>query len=178
MWIFDKLLEVAVGALIVVATVVGFAEVVSRYALGGSIGWSYEFLQIVLVYITFVGGFLATRTQSHLRVTVIVEALPRNIRFICFLVAKIGVAITTIVMTIWGWEYAFRFSGSSTDILRVPVVYLYIVVPICGFAMTLQVIADLVMGIWKFFTEGEAEKFDFTLPGFGEEMDAEKGLQT
>lgn len=170
MWIFDKLLEILVGALIVVATGVGFAEVISRYAFGSSIGWSYEFLQITLVYMTFVGGFLATRTRSHLRVTVVVEAMPRVARFICFIVAQLGIAITTIVMTIWGWDYAFRFTGSTTDILRIPVVYLYIVVPLCGFAMTGQVVADIIIGVRKFIATGEAETFDFVLPGFGEDM--------
>lgn len=170
MWIFDKLLELVVGALIVAATAVGFAEVISRYALGASIGWSFEFLQIILVYITFVGGFLATRQRSHLRVTVVVEAMPRLARFICFVVAQIGIAITTVVMTIWGWDYAFRFTGSTTDMLRIPVLYLYIIVPICGFAMSCQVVADLIIGVRRFFAIGEAENLDFVLPGFGEDM--------
>lgn len=171
MWVFDKLLEVVVGALIVAATAVGFVEVISRYVIGSSISWSFEFLQIILVYITFIGGFLATRKRSHLRVTVVVEALPRWPRFICFLVGQLGIAVTTIVMTIWGWDYAFRFAGATTDMLRIPVVYLYIVVPLCGFAMSCQVVADIVNGLKLFIATGEAEDFDFVLPGFGEEMD-------
>lgn len=176
MWVFDKLLELVVGGLIVAATGVGFAEVISRYAMGASISWSFEFLQIILVYITFIGGFLATRHRSHLRVTVVVEALPRWPRFICFLLGQLGIAVTAIVMTIWGWDYAFRFAGAKTDMMRVPVVYLYIIVPLCGFAMSCQVVADIINGLRQFIATGEAEDFDFVLPGFGEEMDREVKL--
>ncbi len=171
MWIFDKILEMAVGAMIVAATAVGFAEVISRYVLGNSINWSFEFLQIVLVYTTFVGGFLATRNRSHLRVTVIVEMLPRYVRLGCFLLAQLGISVTTVVMTIWGWDYAFKFTGTATDMMHIPVVYLYIIVPICGFAMTCQVLVDTLLGLRRFVLRGEAETFDFVLPGFGEEMD-------
>lgn len=165
----DKVLELGVGALIVVATTVGFAEVISRYVLGASIGWSFEFLQIVLVYTTFFGGFLASRQRGHLRVTVVVEAMPPVLRQLCFVLSQIGIGITTVVMMVWGWDYAFRFTDTTTDMLRIPVVYLYLAVPIIGFAMTCQVIADLVIGLRQMMATGEAETFDFSLPGFGDD---------
>ncbi len=177
-WIFDKFLEVGVGMLVCIATMVGFAEVISRYVLGASLGWSFEFLQIVLVYITFFGGFLATRQGSHLRVTVVVEAMPKPLRTVCFLLSQIGIGITTVVMTVWGWDYAFRFSDTTTDMLRIPVSYLYIAVPIIGFAMTCQVVADIVIGMRKAIFTGEAETFDFALPGFGDDMPQQGGKST
>jgi len=177
MRIFDMILEITVAALIVAATGVGFTEVVFRYALGSSIGWSFEFLQILLVFITFVGGFLASRKRSHLRVTVLVEALPRSLRMLCFLLAQIGIAITTVVMTVWGWDYALRFQDTHTDMLRIPVVYLYIIVPICGFAMTCQVIADIWTGVRDFVAKGEPESFDFCLPGFDDIEPDTKGTK-
>ncbi len=177
MRVFDIILEIAVGALIVAATAVGFTEVVFRYALGSSIGWSFEFLQIILVYITFVGGFLASRKRGHLRVTVLVEKMPRALRMIFFLLAQIGIAITTVVMTIWGWDYAFRFPDTTTDMLRIPVAYLYIIVPICGFAMSCQVVCDIVNGLRNYISGGEPESFEMTLPGF-EDIEAPTGARS
>ncbi|WP_324754237.1 TRAP transporter small permease [Roseovarius sp. Pro17] len=166
MRVLDIILEIAVAALIVAATAVGFTEVIFRYLLGSSIGWSFEFLQIILVYITFVGGFLASRKRGHLRVTVLVEKMPRTLRMICFLLAQIGIAITTVVMTIWGWDYAFRFPDTTTDMIRIPVVYLYIIVPLCGFAMSCQVVCDIVIGLRNYLSGDEPEKFGISLPGF------------
>ncbi|MFN3209086.1 MAG: TRAP transporter small permease [Roseovarius sp.] len=171
MRVLDIILEIAVAALIVAATAVGFAEVICRYLLGSSMGWSFEFLQIILVYITFVGGFLASRKRGHLRVTVLVEKLPRHLHLVCFLLAQSGIAITTVVMTVWGWEYAFRFPDTTTDMLRIPVVYLYIIVPLCGFAMTCQVVCDVVIGLRNFISGAEPETFDATLPGFDDVKD-------
>lgn len=174
---FDMTLEIAVAALIVAATGIGFTEVIFRYVLGSSLGWSFEVLQIILVYITFVGGFLASRKRGHLRVTVLVERLPRQMRMACFLIGQIGIGVTTLVMTIWGWEYAFRFPGTTTDMLRIPVIYLYIIVPICGFAMTCQVVCDILVGVRNFAAYGNAETFDFTLPGFEDDIPEQKDAQ-
>jgi TRAP-type C4-dicarboxylate transport system permease small subunit len=147
MGIVDRTLEALVSALLVVTVVIAFTEVVFRYGLNSSLEWSFEFLLIVLTYMTFVSAFLALRKRAHLRILVILLALPRPGQALVFVLNQIGIGVTVAVMTYWGWDLAWKFPFKVTLILGWPVTWLYIIIPISGAAMGLQVVWDLAAGI-------------------------------
>lgn len=137
--------------MLVISVAIAFLEVVLRYVFNLSLGWSFEFLLILLTYMSFFGAYLALRSRAHLRILVIYFKLPRLGQTIMFVVNQIGVGVTVVVMAWWGWEYAFRFPGKTTLILGWPVSALYFVIPATGAAMTLQVLWDLYRGLRRVF---------------------------
>lgn len=55
-----------------------FAQVVARYVLGNSIGWSEEIARALLVAITFLGCAIAMRRNTHIAIEVVFAYLPRS----------------------------------------------------------------------------------------------------
>jgi TRAP-type C4-dicarboxylate transport system permease small subunit len=55
-----------------------FAQVVARYVLGNSIGWSEEVARALLVAITFLGCAIAMRRNTHIAIEVAFAYLPSS----------------------------------------------------------------------------------------------------
>jgi TRAP-type C4-dicarboxylate transport system permease small subunit len=55
-----------------------FAQVVARYILGSSIGWSEEIARALLVAITFLGCAIAMRRNTHIAIEVTFAYLPQS----------------------------------------------------------------------------------------------------
>lgn len=53
-----------------------FAQVVARYLLGNSIGWSEEIARALLVAITFLGCAIAMRRNTHIAIEVLFSYIP------------------------------------------------------------------------------------------------------
>ena len=62
----------------VLASIV-FAQVVARYVLGNSIGWSEEVARALLVAVTFLGCAIAMRRNTHISIEVIFACLPTSL---------------------------------------------------------------------------------------------------
>ncbi|MGE0799543.1 MAG: TRAP transporter small permease [Lautropia sp.] len=75
-WLVDAAVS-ATGA-IVIALV--FYNVLSRYLLKTDVAWSSEACTLLLIWMTFVGGAMATRRNAHLAVVEFVMGLPRQRR--------------------------------------------------------------------------------------------------
>ena len=148
----DRILEATIAVMLIITVVVAFLEVVLRYGFNTSLIWSFEFLLIVLTYMSFVGALLALRQRAHLRILVIYFMLPHIGQVILFVINQLAIGVTTVVMAYWGWDYAFRFIEKTTLILEWPVTWLYIVIPLSGVAMTLQVLHDLYKGLRRVFS--------------------------
>ncbi len=149
--LIDRILEAIIAVMLIILVAIAFLEVVLRYVFNTSLVWSFEFLLVILTYMSFVGALLALRKRAHLRVLVIFFMLPRIGQAVLFVINQLGIGVTTAVMAYWGWEYAFRFTEKTTLILGWPVTWLYIVIPASGAAMTLQVLWDLYKGLRRVF---------------------------
>lgn len=148
--IIDRILEAIIAVLLLVSVAITCLEVVLRYVFNTSLIWSFEFLLILITYMTFIGACLALRQGAHLRIMVLYLKLGRTGQLVLFVLSQIGIAVTVGVMCFWGWDFTFRFPGKGTLLLHWPVAWLYIVVPLAGTAMLLQVIWDLWRGVRRY----------------------------
>jgi len=56
-----------------------FAQVVARYVLGNSIGWSEEVARALLVAVTFLGCAIAMRRNTHIAIEVVFAYIPKSV---------------------------------------------------------------------------------------------------
>lgn len=143
----DRVLEALLALLLAVVVVLAFAAVVFRYLLEASIPWSFEVLQALLVYITFIGSYVALRKSAHLRVDVLVKKLPQSLKVVVFSVNQLLIAAVSFVMLYWGAIQAVRFAGQRTIMMEMPVALLYAIVPISGALMLLDALWLLARGL-------------------------------
>lgn len=145
--LYDKTLEAVISACLVASAVIAVVEVVLRYIFSTSLTWSFEVLQILLTYMSFIGAVLALRYGGHLKIMVLVERLPRVWQIGSYFVSQAAIGLTAATMAAYGTLFALRFSEDVSDILQIPMLWLYIVIPVSGALMVAQVFADTVFGI-------------------------------
>lgn len=72
----DRLLHYALVVILLVMAVIAGANVFARYALNTSLSWGEEVVQILLVWMTYLGAAYAMKSQEHFAFDLLVRALP------------------------------------------------------------------------------------------------------
>ncbi|WP_137389032.1 TRAP transporter small permease [Rhodoligotrophos defluvii] len=143
----NRLLEVIVAVLMAATVVIGFAAVVARYVVGQSLGWSYEAMQALLVYMTFVSAYLALRRGAHLKIDVLVRMMPISGQTVLFLLNQAIIAAVGFVMFWWGGEQALRFWSRETLVLELPLGPLYGIIPLAGLGILIEALIVIPAGL-------------------------------
>lgn len=113
--------------------IIVFANVVSRYYLHASLAWSEEVTRFMLVWLVFVGAFLAYIHDEHLGLDILVAQFPPKVRK--------NVAVCTNLLVIFAlyavMEGGYLLMRDNFDWLspaaEIPQGYVYFIVPfVCG----------------------------------------------
>jgi TRAP-type C4-dicarboxylate transport system permease small subunit len=119
-------------------------QVVSRYAFDASIPWTEELARLSLIYVTFFGSIVAFQRREHLRVEVLVHALPVGLR------KWLGVAIDLASMLVLGvvvWQgvpLLITFWPLLSAALEWPTTVFYFPVVFCCFVLLAYTAIDVV----------------------------------
>lgn len=131
---------------VMVALLSLFVNVVLRYGFNYSLAWSEELVREVIIYTTLIGSSAAIKNRSMIKIDALVQLVPR-------LKAPLGYFsnFVTLVfagmMLYYGWLMAVLqvTTHQKTIILRIPLVYLYALLPLMGgmmFIRTVQVMCQ------------------------------------
>ena len=147
MGIRDRLdlgLEALTAALMAIICVVVFLGVVFRYVLFNPLTWAEEVARLCLVWITFLGTYLAYRRRMHISIEVIRARLrPRARRTIHFIVT-ILLAALMLTLVVQGGQYSRAFMGSATPLLGIPLGVVYAALPLSAALMLIGVLGELL----------------------------------
>jgi TRAP-type C4-dicarboxylate transport system permease small subunit len=143
----NRVLEAIVAALMAATVVIAFAAVFFRYVIGQALGWSFEALLALLVYMTFIGAYLALRRGAHLKIDVIVRMLPLRAQAGMFLLNQLVIAAVGMMMLIWGTQQAVRFAARHTVVMELPLWPLYGLIPLCGLAFFIEALSRIPGGL-------------------------------
>ncbi|MDO5103445.1 MAG: TRAP transporter small permease [Lautropia sp.] len=122
-------------AYIVLVTAV---EVIRRFVLDLSSVWGEESARYAFIYLTWIGAAVAIRNRSHIRIDVLLNALPVRGKAFLNAIAHLCAIIFAGFALYWSIEpvlVSFRF-GSVTDGLRITKGWFLIAVPL-GFTLVL-----------------------------------------
>ncbi len=116
-----------------------FINVVLRYGFNYSLAWSEELVREVIIYTTFIGCCVAVRNRSMIKVDAAVQIFPKLKRPLTFF-ANICLVIFSGILIYYGWKMAELqvFTSQKTIILKIPLVYLYAIMPVSGAMMMIR----------------------------------------
>jgi C4-dicarboxylate transporter, DctQ subunit len=107
-----RLEDIAVGAIILVATYVLFQGVVLRYVFNYAFPWTEEVVRYSIVWLVFLGGSIAARRGAHIAMDIVVVYLPPRAKLFFMGLATALTCLFTVVMTYYGvlltwsiWNY-------------------------------------------------------------------------
>ncbi len=129
---------------VITALVALFANVILRYGFNYTLAWSEEYVKLVIIYTTFIGCSASVKNRSMIKVDVLLQLVPKT-RFPLILFSHLATIVFSLIMLFYGWKMAVQqaTTGQATIIMRIPMVYLYALMPVMGALMltrTLQVL--------------------------------------
>ena len=137
-----KALETVIRFLVLVLlglmVVIVFANVVTRYYLQFSLAWSEEVTRFMLVWLVFLGSFLAYINDEHLGLDIVVKKMPPTLRKIVAVCTNALVIFALYAVLEGGYLMMMANFDWLSPAAEIPQGYVYIVIPISCVLMILQ----------------------------------------
>ena len=108
------------------------ANVICRRFFGFSLSAAEEITQFLIVVVCFVGLSYGAAQRRHIRMTALVDRLPRRARQRVELFTSWSTALLLLALTVWSVRYVWIVAdlGSVSPVLRVPLFAIYAVAPL------------------------------------------------
>lgn len=140
----DTVLEAVVAALMALICVVVFLGVIYRYVLLDPLAWTEEVARLCLVWITFLGAYLAYRRGMHISIDVVRRRVSPRMQRVIHLVVSVLVGVLMATLVVEGALYSQAFLSSGTPLLGIPLGVVYAALPISAALLLVSVLAELL----------------------------------
>ena len=152
----DRAIDFLLAVLLVAMATVVFIQVFFRYLLDSALPWPEETARIMIVWLSFLGAYMAMRERKHIGFSVLVEKLPPRSRAIVNLIGRLLVMGFLVVVV----KEGVRFVREHVDI---PMPYtdvstgwvVYSVFPVAGALMLFQSLLDIAEAVRNLRSRGK-----------------------
>jgi len=126
---------------VMAALIALFVNVVLRYGFNYSLAWSEELVREVIIYTTFIGASAAIKNRSMIKIDALVQLVPWLKAPLTYF-SHAALLIFSGIMMYYGILMAkMQFlTNQKTIIMRIPLVYLYAILPLMGAIMCIRTI--------------------------------------
>jgi TRAP-type transport system small permease protein len=135
--------EAITAFLIVGMVVLTLLQVITRY-LDAGFEWTEELARLDLIYLTFFGAVVASQRREHLRIEILVTALPPRLRRAVRIAVDLA-SITVLLVVVWqGVPLLPRFWPLLSAALGWPTTFFYFPVVAGCFIMAIYQCLDVI----------------------------------
>ena len=135
---------VAIWALVLISVLV-IVQVFFRYVLSSGILWVDEVVTILMVSMVMFGVPAVTRRGMHTELLVFIDMLPKSARHVVRCVTSfIGLAFLVLFLFAAA-RYAADSRGMVTTVLRIPIQYVYAILPVGALLATYEFLKAMVV---------------------------------
>lgn len=117
-------------------------------AVNSPVAWSDETAQYLLVWTGFIGWMIAARRRSHIRITVILEALPPAGKKLAETFIQLAIIGFAIALLRWGWPLIGRNWDIEWVSLPLPAGLLYLPIPLLAAVIAGQALVA-ILKVWR-----------------------------
>ena len=150
--LIDRVADGLVAASLLVMVAAISVQVVCRYGLGRPVSWLDEFAVLVFAWMTFLGAAIAQRTDSHVAMDTLVNALPERARLVLYVLRCAGMACVLVLLFAKGIELTTRMASIDYPAMGVSRGFLYVALPVATPLFTFYVARCL----WRHLTGRQA----------------------
>ena len=122
--------QALIGCLMLVMTILVFANVVLRYFAGVSLPWVEELTRYMMIWVAYLGAGLALRAGAHVAVEIVQDLMPVHITRILRHVIAVVILVFLAAVAWYGFLYAQFTMRQTTPVMNVPLGLVYLGVPI------------------------------------------------
>lgn len=161
-FIDDKFEEVIGTVVLGVVVTLVFLGVVLRLVFTSGLPWQEELSRFGFVFVCYLGASYGVKTNDHIRITFVVEALPKAVRIVLGIITDIvwiGFNIFIVIISMNVYSHMKNFLGES-GILKIPLHYVFLTIPV-GFALlTLRIIQQYIVKLTRRRSAVDSERTD------------------
>jgi TRAP-type C4-dicarboxylate transport system permease small subunit len=126
----SRLIEALGVALLAVLLLGVGAQVILRYGFGLTALWSEEVGRYLLIHTTLIGAAVSVHRRQHIRLDVILTALPGGLRAGLTGLNRLVALIVLAVLTWYGIDSMPFMWGMNSSALRIPLAWGFLGVPV------------------------------------------------
>ncbi|WP_428912101.1 TRAP transporter small permease [Niallia sp. Krafla_26] len=136
---------ILVASLLLIVTLV-FLQVISRYVISYSFGWSEELSRYILIWIAWIGAAYTVRTQKHIRVELVKNIVNETGKKVIELITLLIWFLFALFLVLNGTELISNLfaTGQTSPSNEIPMWIVYLAVPIGGSLMALRLIQQAI----------------------------------
>ena len=128
----------AIALLFSVIVCIMFSQVVFRYIFNNSLSWSEELIRYLFVWLTFLGGALAIKNNTHIAVEFFLELLPVKYKKYIKIFNQVLITAFFVSIVVIGLFWVYHSRGLQSGALGLPVnIVLYGALPLTS-----------MLGVW------------------------------
>ncbi len=150
---FWRVVEIVMVGCFIGMLAVMFVQVASRYAFGIGVPWTDETSRFLFIGEIYLGAAIAQRYASQIRITVLLDVVPPNVRRICEGVSDILVAAISLGLAWGSWGMIDRTMNVMASTLPISFAVLY---GVQGIGIVMVAVLALRDAWFKFARHGEA----------------------
>jgi TRAP-type C4-dicarboxylate transport system permease small subunit len=138
-----SLFEALTAFLIAGMVAITLLQVVSRFMDAG-FEWTEELARLDLIYLTFFGSIVASQRSEHLRIEILVNALPARLRRAVRIAVDLAMITVLMVVAVQGAPLLSRFWPLLSASLGWPTSVFYFPVVAGSFIMAIYLCFDVI----------------------------------
>lgn len=127
----------------VMCTIV-FLQVLFRYVFRISAVWTEEIALICFLYSVFLGASIVIVKAKHIGFDAIVTLVPKRFHVLFWLISDLTVMAFLVIMIRSGYRFAIAGRTNVSPMLRIPMSYLFAVIPISGCTMLVHTLSGFL----------------------------------
>jgi TRAP-type C4-dicarboxylate transport system permease small subunit len=125
----DRIVDLLLGATLLVAVVAIFTQVILRYVFSQPSSWLDEFAVLVFAWMIFIGAAVAQRTDSHVAMNVIVKLLPLSAQRVLCLLRSAAMAAVLAILFWQGLQLTLRLGSVEYPAMGISRGFLFATLP-------------------------------------------------
>jgi TRAP-type C4-dicarboxylate transport system permease small subunit len=139
---------------VMVALISLFFNVVLRYVFNYTLAWSEELVREVIIYTTLIGCSAAVKNRSMIKIDASVQLIPK-LKVPLTVFSNIVTLIFSVMVLVLGWQMAALqvATNQKTIILRIPLVYIFSILPLMGGMMFIRTIQVMYQDFQDYLTK-------------------------
>jgi len=145
-FLFDHLLEIITGILLLFMVLAVSVSVVLRYIFNSGIFGSSAAVGYAYVWLIFLGSVIAMKKNAHIALDVVLKILPPKMMIAVKCSGDLLVMFFLLIMIVYGFKLVVQTAGVFySPAMRFPMYLVYLIFPISGFLMFIE----MIRSFWK-----------------------------
>jgi TRAP-type C4-dicarboxylate transport system permease small subunit len=140
-------LRIAAGAMLIASVAINFANIIGRYFFSVSLSWAEEAMLFLMIGCVFLGAGPVGWMGRHIRMDVVVSALPPPARTAFELFSDLVTIATCVALTIFAWPVVAMLAelDQRSQSANIPLVIPQVMVPFGLSVMALLIAVRLIV---------------------------------